>query len=291
MKKFLILLILTILSISPAYAVKIGLLQDVHKIYFGIATDGQIVDTNLHKQIMPISKLTTYEIKAKRDVIQLRTEDNYKYDIPTDEITIRTVEPNSFICVNNKWYKGSIHIVRKHNDLTVINDVGLEDYVKGVIPAEMPSSWSIEALKAQAIAARSYTIANLGKRADHGFDLTNTTQDQVYYGVSAETPSTNQAVEETEGLVLTHDNKVISTIYCSSAGGMTKSAQEVWGGYVPYLQPVRSFDDSTGKRGHGVGMSQYGAKNLAEMGYNAFQILGYFYTGIHFAKLNPENIN
>ena len=152
----------------------------------------------------------------------------------------------------------------------------------------MPSSWNIEALKAQAIAVRSYAIANLGKHAKEGFDLVDTVQDQVYNGVMAETPSTNQAVEETEGLVLTYDNKIISTMYSASAGGQTKSALEAWGNDIPYLQSVKSYDDDMEPRGHGVGMTQYGAKNLADMGYNAYQILAYFYTGAHFAKLNPE---
>ena len=77
-------------------------------------------------------------------------------------------------------------------------------------------------------------------------------------------------------------------MYSASAGGQTKSALEAWGNDIPYLQSVKSFDDDTGVRGHGVGMTQYGAKNLADMGYNAYQILAYFYTGAHFARLNPE---
>ncbi len=274
--------------IQPAYAIKVGLVLDDDKVYFGTATEGQIVDTTTSKQIMPLCKLTTYEIKAKRNHLEIRTEDSEKTKIEKDRITIRTLDSSSYICIKQKWYKGTIHIINNNGNMTVINDVGIEDYVRGVTPAEMPSSWNMEALKAQAIAVRSYAIANLGKHASQGFDLLDSTMDQVYNGVLAETSATNQAVEETKGLVLTYNNKIISTMYSASAGGQTKSALQAWGNDIPYLQSVKSYDDETGIRGHGVGMTQYGAKNLADMGYNAYQILAYFYTGAHFARINPE---
>lgn len=274
--------------IQPAYAIKVGLVLDDDKVYFGTATEGQIVDTTTSKQIMPLCKLTTYEIKAKRNHLEIRTEDSEKTRIEKDRITIRTLDSNSYICVKQKWYKGTIHIINNNGNMTVINDVGIEDYVRGVTPAEMPSSWNMEALKAQAIAVRSYAIANLGKHASQGFDLLDSTMDQVYNGVLAETSATNKAVDETKGLVLTYNNKIISTMYSASAGGQTKSALQAWGNDIPYLQSVKSFDDETGIRGHGVGMTQYGAKNLADMGYNAYQILAYFYTGAHFARINPD---
>lgn len=274
--------------IQPAYAIKIGLVLDDDKVYFGTATEGQIVDTTTSKQIMPLCKLTTYEIKAKRNHLEIRTEDSEKTKIEKDRITIRTLDSSSYICIKQKWYKGTIHIINNNGNMTVINDVGIEDYVRGVTPAEMPSSWNMEALKAQAIAVRSYAIANLGKHASQGFDLLDSTMDQVYNGVLAETSATNQAVEETKGLVLTYNNKIISTMYSASAGGQTKSALQAWGNDIPYLQSVKSYDDETGIRGHGVGMTQYGAKNLADMGYNAYQILAYFYTGAHFARINPD---
>lgn len=288
MKKFILLGLFILFLIQPAYAIKVGLILDDDKVYFGTATEGQIVDTTTSKQIMPLCKLTTYEIKAKRNHLEIRTEDSEKTRIEKDRITIRTLDSSSYICIKQKWYKGTIHIINNNGNMTVINDVGIEDYVRGVTPAEMPSSWNMEALKAQAIAVRSYAIANLGKHASQGFDLLDSTMDQVYNGVLAETSATNQAVEETKGLVLTYNNKIISTMYSASAGGQTKSALQAWGNDIPYLQSVKSYDDETGIRGHGVGMTQYGAKNLADMGYNAYQILAYFYTGAHFARINPD---
>ena len=83
------------------------------------------------------------------------------------------------------------------------------------------------------------------------------------------------------------DMKIISAYYSASAGGMTSDS--IWGGYAPYLHSVPSFDDAVGKKGHGVGMSQHGANNLAKQGYNAYQILQYFYSNIKFAKLNKDS--
>jgi stage II sporulation protein D len=83
--------------------------------------------------------------------------------------------------------------------------------------------------------------------------------------------------------------KIISAYYTASAGGMTLNSSSVWGGYTPYLHSVPSFDDEVGKKGHGVGMSQHGANNLAKQGYNAYQILQYFYQNVKFAKLNSES--
>ena len=152
----------------------------------------------------------------------------------------------------------------------------------------MPSSWEHEAHKAQAIAARSYALANLGKRAKHGYDLKDTPEDQAYGGASAETAQTNEAVSETEGLVLIHDGKIIPAYYSASAGGHTKDASQVWTKDLAYIKAMPSFDDGIKKNGHGVGMSQYGANNLAKKGYNAYQILRYFYPNTKFAKINPE---
>ena len=143
-------------------------------------------------------------------------------------------------------------------------------------------------MKAQAIAARSYALANLGKRAKYGYDLNDTTEDQVYGGASAETVKTNRLVEDTKGLVLTYDLKIIPAYYSASAGGQTINASTAWGNDLPFIRSVPSFDDDVKKNGHGVGMSQHGANHLEKQGYNSYQILKYFYKNVKFARINPE---
>ena len=164
----------------------------------------------------------------------------------------------------------------------------MEKYLQGVVPSEMPSSWEHEAHKAQAIAARSYAIANKGKRAKYGYDLKDTPEDQAYGGASAEKTNTNDAVTETANIVLVCQGKIVPAYYSASAGGRTNTGGQVWSKDLPFLKSVPSFDEGIKKNGHGVGMSQYGANNLAKRGYNAYQILKYFYANTKFARIKNE---
>ena len=116
----------------------------------------------------------------------------------------------------------------------------------------------------------------------------DTPEDQAYGGASAETVHTNDAVTETEGIVLVFDGKIIPAFYSASAGGQTRSSGQVWTKDLEWLPSVPSFDDGVKKNGHGVGMRQYGANNLAKKGNNCYQILKYFYSNVKFAKIKPE---
>ena len=131
----------------------------------------------------------------------------------------------------------------------------------------------------------SMAAANMGKRAKYGYDLKDTPEDQAYGGASAETNHTNDAVKETEGIVLVCQGKIVPAYYSASAGGRTSTGSQVWTTDLPFLKSVPSFDDGVKKNGHGVGMSQYGANNLAKRGYNSYQILRYFYANTKFARL------
>ena len=121
------------------------------------------------------------------------------------------------------------------NGITVVNRLPIEEYLRGVVPGEMPASWPLEALKAQAVAARTYAVGNPGRFSSRGFDLTDTVMSQVYRGIAWEQPSTDRAIRETAGLVARHNGRLISALYFSHSGGHTASAEEVWGGSVPYL--------------------------------------------------------
>ena len=123
------------------------------------------------------------------------------------------------------------------------NVVGLEAYLKGVVPAEMPSNWPAAALEAQAVAARSYALANLTKKRD--FDLYADTRDQVYGGVAAESQPASDAVDATKGQVVLYDGKVADTLFFSTSGGRTASAAEATGTAVPYLVSVADPYDTT----------------------------------------------
>jgi stage II sporulation protein D len=140
------------------------------------------------------------------------------------------------IVVNGKPYRGTIHVSVVDGKLRVVNVVGLEAYLKGVVPAEMPSAWHAEALKAQAVAARTYAIASLKKGGD--FDLYSDVRSQVYGGLASEAPTTSAAIDATAGKVVLYGGKVVTAYFFSTSGGRTASAVDVIGRAVPYLVSV-----------------------------------------------------
>ncbi len=287
MARIVLLFFAFVLFIQPCFAIKIGLQTQVGRTYIGTSTQGEIIDCKTNKLIFVMDKMKGYEFKAYKDIIAIKVDGKF-CKINSNKIVIKP-EEGGFVCVKRKWYRGHFQLINDGLGLTVINDLPIEQYLQGVVPAEMPSSWEHDAHKAQAIAARSYALANLGKRAKFGYDLKDTPEDQAYGGASAETVNTNDAVSETEGIVLTYDGKIIPAFYSASAGGKTSSSGQVWTKDLAWAKSVPSYDEGIKKKGHGVGMSQYGANNLAKKGYNAYQILKYFYSkNTKFAKINPE---
>lgn len=284
MRNLLLALCLFLCSVNPVFAIKIGLLTDVSSAGVGTSGDGVIIDARTNRTVTELKQMKGYLIVARNKKMAIRINGEYK-DINSDRIVIKSAQ-DGFVSTKKKWYRGNLIIQNNNGRLTVINDVDLESYLKGVIPSEMPTSWDVEAHKAQAIAARSYALANLGKRAAKGYDLEDTPKDQAYGGASAENRGTTKAVNDTRGIVLTHNQRIISAFYTASAGGKTKTT--AWAGNVPYLRSVPSYDASIGKKGHGIGMSQHGANHLAKQGYNAYQILKYFYKDVSFARLKAE---
>jgi SpoIID/LytB domain protein len=139
--------------------------------------------------------------------------------------------------VGGRAYRGKLVVSSDGKTVSVIDVVGLEQYLKGVVPAEMPSGWPAEALKAQAVAARSYALANLAGSGP--FDLYGDTRSQVYGGVPVETEAASAAVDATAGQVLTYDGRVADTLFHASSGGRTMSSLEATGRAVPYLVSVK----------------------------------------------------
>ena len=123
-------------------------------------------------------------------------------------------------------YRGQVQVSVANGALRAVNTVGLEAYLYGVVPSEMPRDWLPEALKAQAVAARSYALAV--KKSGSWFDLYPDTRSQVYLGIAHEAPSTTAAVQATAGQVVLYDGHVATTYFFSSSGGRTSAATEVW---------------------------------------------------------------
>jgi stage II sporulation protein D len=145
--------------------------------------------------------------------------------------------------VDGRGYRGQFEVWAASDGLIVVNVVGVEDYLRGVVPLEMSPGWPREALKAQAVTARTFAYRNVGRHSRENYDLCSQTHCQVYGGADVETAATDSAVEETAGLVLKYDDELIDVYYHASSGGYTESAGAVWGSERPYLQAVEDTAD------------------------------------------------
>ncbi len=143
------------------------------------------------------------------------------------------------VYVNGKPYRGVIEITPADKGLLVVNELPLEDYLVGLINCEISSAWPIEAVKAQAVIARTYAINRKNARKNALYHLESSVMDQVYDGCLIEDSRARRAVTETAGEVLTYDGAVIQAFYHSNCGGRTEAAANVWGGTSPpYLKGV-----------------------------------------------------
>ena len=153
-------------------------------------------------------------------------------------VTFASADTSVPVRFNDRPYRGQIEVfANPRGALTVVNVLGLEDYVKGVVPNELsPGGFpSLEAQKAQAIAARTYALRNLGQFMSQGFDILPTTRSQVYKGLSSEHALSSRAVDETRGVVATFDGKPINALYTSTCGGRTEDSQNIFTDAVGYL--------------------------------------------------------
>lgn len=365
--------------INPVLAknVKIGLVSG-DSVVVGSSNGAQIFEETNNVIITDLTKNESITLKQQNGKIQFAYR-GILFGPFQQSLNIIPVQ-GSFVRCDGKYYRGNLKIILSPSmtQITVINNVDLEDYLFSVVPSEMPAKWHLEALKAQAVAARSYSIGFLGRRIDKGYDLESTVEDQVYSGVVSERASTTKAVVETKNQILTgKDGKPLIAYFHSSAGGHTDSIENIWSHKKDVkpssaIQPIKDFDDNSpyfswtrkfayshlnkslenlalgnvlsikplnktvsgriqkielngasekkvihgeefrrlvglpssmfdmklengvytfkGKGfGHGLGLSQWGAKALAEKGYSYKKILNHYYPGAKLVDLSSIN--
>lgn len=142
------------------------------------------------------------------------------------------------VLVNGKGYRNAVDIIPDGKGMLVVNELPLEDYLAGIINSEISSQWSMEAVKAQAVVARSYAVYQRDARKNSTYQLESTVLDQVYSGSDIEDSRAVRGVRETAGEVLTYDGKVIPAFFHSSCGGHTEASENVWSLGLPYLRGV-----------------------------------------------------
>ena len=169
--------------------------------------------------------------------------------------------------VNGHSYAGTIHLLNRGQGWLAINQIPLESYVASVVGAEMPSHWNGEALKAQAVAARSYGLVHMLRPADRDWNLGDTTRWQAYSGSMSITGSTIQAAEATRGIVLSFKGGLVESLYAAT----------------------QAISDEA--HGHlGASMSQHGAQRLAQRGLRFNEILGRYYSGASLARIRTDGL-
>lgn len=183
---------------------------------------------------------------------------------------LRAEHEQESLSINGNAFRGNLSLLpAAAGGFHVVNEVLLEDYLKSVVPSESPASWPQQSLQAQAMAARTYAVANWGKNKADGFDMNDDTSDQVYKGMSTEHPATQEAVAATRSQIITYGNKPITALFFSASGGHTDSSKEVWGVDLPYIQPVPDFDQAASRYRWTLSRSETQLRAaLAELGHH-----------------------
>ncbi len=225
----------------------------VFSLLFGCAKQGMyktnrsgvpIVRVQISKNITSANIHSTAEIEVKSPFSRFKTKASDTMDITTNKnygfpLSIET-QGNSPIFVNGTGYIGKITIYKDKN-LSIVNQVDMETYIKGVVPHEigMRTPKELEAIKAQAVAARTYALKHLNLKEKKRFDVVSTIYDQVYRGMEYRYPIADSAVNQTFGEIITYKDEPIEAKYSSTCGGRTSDVRDNWGNEsVPYLMSV-----------------------------------------------------
>ncbi len=360
--------------LAESLELRVAIEENVSQVRIGSSVNATITDASTNQTLGEIQGMNGFTATTGGRGIALD-----KFSAP--KIAINPKNPNGVVWIGDRWYRGRTLITPSSGGLTAINYVDLESYLYSVLGGEMNGNWPQEALKAQAVAARSYALFRRNRDGNSSFDLCDTARCQVYRGVQDESTGTQAAVTATAGQVLTYNGTIIEALFHSSSGGYTENVEDVWGTRVPYLRAVQDYDQnapvfswnkiisrnelgnivglgpitavnpvgnptaggsyrqlefiSSSKKkrvttetlrdnlnlrsakitivpqtittkssskdqtptsfviqgkgfGHGLGMSQYGAKGMAEKGFNYQQIALHFFQNTKLAKIDPR---
>ncbi|NEQ48953.1 MAG: SpoIID/LytB domain-containing protein [Leptolyngbya sp. SIO3F4] len=226
--------------ILPANALdlRVAIRNSAQQVQIGTSTTGILRDSR-GQAVLQLPELQPINVNKTRGHLQLT---NGRQNFGTSNTFWLEPSGNGVVWIGDRWYRGRVKLIPGDNGVTAINYVNVDDYLYSVVGSEMPASWPQEALRSQAIAARSYAVYHKRKANGRAFDLNSNQSSQVYKGLQGEAPSTQSAVDTTRGKVLTHSGRVIEAVFHSSSGGHTENSEHVWSKAVPYLKGVPDFD-------------------------------------------------
>ncbi|PSB26096.1 sporulation protein SpoIID [Chlorogloea sp. CCALA 695] len=240
---------------APAIEIRVAIAQNISNIAIASSTNANIIDGN-GQALEQLPPSEAFQLSANNSTILFTG-----WQSPS---TV-WVEPSDggAVFVGNSWYRGRLLLIAQGNKLLAINYVDLEEYLLSVVGSEMSAAAPMEALKAQAVAARSYALVHTFRNANEQFDVTSGERHQVYKGFATEYNTTHQAVGETTGEILSYEGGVVESLYAAT----------------------QAIVDKVHK---GAGMSQNGAYAYANQGYDYRQILGVYYPGVDISRLESK---
>lgn len=249
--------------------IRVGLLVGQQEVTVKVLNSLQIKSDKKRFGVYQRGEILTINRAAKGVQINKKSFPSTVYLEPT------TMEPS--FSLKGQVYRGLLKIRPStiEGKVNIINVVPLEIYLQGVIPCEVIPSWAMDAIKAQAVAARTYAMYHKNGYEAAGYDVTDDIRSQVYRGYSAETGSTNRAVQQTKGEILTYQGKVIDALFHANGGGYTENSENVWGTYIPYLRGVKEerSKEVNNVWNKTISLATF-IKSLANNGYNVGQIKG-----------------
>ncbi|MEA3369617.1 MAG: SpoIID/LytB domain-containing protein, partial [Candidatus Ratteibacteria bacterium] len=254
--------------------VRIKVLEGVRRISISSFTPIEICDTNTQKLLLKEPSVFNFEIKPVSRGLSLNG-----VIVDAKNISIDS-QPLGIIALGKRQYRGKIECRRQPgNSLLVINELPVEEYLYGVLKYEVSPKWPRQALKAQAIVARTFALNKVREKINEDYHLTNTVLSQVYAGFSSEDPVLTEVINETHGMVLTYQGEIIPAYYHATCGGYTESPKYVWSKSLPYLRVRRCpyCQDSP----HFYWKNKLGLRRIRQ----AFQRAGYKFNRI--IKLKP----
>jgi SpoIID/LytB domain protein len=230
--------------------IKIGLYQNLKEFYIGCDGDYSINRDKGGEIIIQKNQVLSIKIPETLDPNSLNRLD--PNSLNKEVIRVKPKKRNNILNVvtqnssgnySQKGYRGTFQLfLNPKGTITVVNEMSLNEYVAGVVPYEVPSSFPMEALKTQAIVARTYTLKHVKRHEAEGFDLCATQHCQVYGGIENETDGTDQAVEETIHKMVFYGNSLADTLYHSTCGGLTANVENIW-----QTPPVDYLKSATGQ--------------------------------------------
>lgn len=229
---------------APETVLRIGIEAGVPTVKILLPAGGEQFDEK-NRRVKAFRSGETFTWSVAQEFVQEKKKDrrSSRRKSPASSLAGRRMRfqaKRGMLSVNGRSYRGSIEVSFGKSGAKIVNHVGLEDYVKGVVGSEVGSLSPVETLKAQAVIARTYGVANRGKHGKDGFDLCDREHCQVYGGVKAERTSVTANVDATRGIIMISDGVPVTTMYHATCGGMTSDNEKVYGGApTRYLRRVK----------------------------------------------------